>query len=116
MSNSLDDNIHQQTPVTLATIDINVMVTPGHDMVVNHVDGSQELAQGSVALAVMAQEAVSGEHVDPADVTAQSSEAPRSSDPETNGIDQQTVAASNAVASLVAATAPVVEEPVRTTG
>lgn len=89
MDNSLDSKIHTNEPVSLAHIDINVMVTPGHDMVVNHVDGSQEVAQGHIAVAVMAQEATNGGVVvAPADVEAQSTETPRSSDPEVNGKDQ----------------------------
>lgn len=88
-SNSLDSNITQNQPVQLGTINIDVSVTPGHDMVVNHVDGSQELAPGHVALAVMAAEAKQGNVVSLDAVDAQPSESPRSNDPEVNGPDNQ---------------------------
>lgn len=75
----------------LPRININEPVTPGHDMVVNHIDGSQELAQGHVAAAVHAQEAKDpSKVVAAADVEAgPADENPRTPDPETNGPDQQ---------------------------
>lgn len=88
-SNSLDSLITQNEAPKLASIDINASVLPGHDMVINHVDGSQELAQGHVALAVMAKEAEVGDVVSKDDVEALASESPRSKDPEVNGPDQQ---------------------------
>src|SRR6185312_9888802 len=100
-------------------IDIDKAVMPGHDMVVNHLDGSQELAQGHVARAVMEQEAATNKFVPVDKVKAVNTESPRSPDPETNGPDQQVpgqtadevVAASQpAPAEEQAEEAPVAEE------
>lgn len=82
--------VDRRVETPLPRVNINEAVTPGHDMVVNHVDGSQELAQGHVAHAVMAEEAKTGEVVSLDSVNAgPAQENPRTPDPETNGPDQQ---------------------------
>lgn len=87
---TIDESIQTQSPDPLPRVNIDQPVTPGHDAVVNHVDGSQEVAQGHVAAAIHAQEAKTGEVVSVADVEAgEAQESPRSKDPETNGPDQQ---------------------------
>lgn len=90
----VDDKItvvDRRAETPLPRININEAVTPGHDMVVNHIDGSQEMAQGHVAAAIHAQEAADpSKVVSVADVEAgEPDENPRTPDPETNGPDQQ---------------------------
>lgn len=86
MDNSLDVNITPNTKDIPTSFDIHVSVVPGHDMVVNHVDGSQELASGEVAQKIMATEATNGGKVVSVASVTQPAEQPHRSvaDPETN--------------------------------
>lgn len=67
---SLDQKIQPNTAQPTTTFDITQQVVPGHDMVINHPSGNQELASGNVAAAVAAKEAETGQDVDPKDVEA----------------------------------------------
>lgn len=88
-SMTLDEKIQPQTLSVPDTFDISQPVTPGHDMVINHLDGTQELGTGNEMLAVTAAEADSGQHVPLASVQVAPETDHRSvSDPEVNGPDQ----------------------------
>lgn len=104
---SIDQKITPNTQSAPPTFDISQPVVPGHDMVVNHLDGAQELATGNEAVAVAAAEAEKGENVPVSDVQPQPEESNHRSmpDPETN---QPNPAAPNA-AQQAAAPAPVEE-------
>lgn len=91
---TLDEKIQPQTLGPTADLNIDEPVTPGHDMVVNHLDGNQELGTGNEAVAVAAAEAKSGEHVAVSEVKVPAETTSRSApDPEVNGLDQQTLVA-----------------------
>jgi hypothetical protein len=83
---SIDEKITVNTATAPATFDITVPVVPGHDMVINHLDGIQELGTGNEAVAVAAKEAETGTHVPLSDVQPQPAEVTHRSvpDPETN--------------------------------
>lgn len=83
---SIDQKVQPNTQTVPATFDISQPVVPGHDMVVNHLDGVQELATGNEAVAVAAAEAEQGQHVPVSAVQPQPEETVHRStpDPETN--------------------------------
>lgn len=96
-----------EDPKVLPRVNIDEPVVPGHDMVVNHIDGTQELAQGHVAAGIHAQEAETQEVVRVADFKAgKSDENPRDKDPEVNGPDQEAVASDQATTEVVDASQP----------
>lgn len=88
---SIDEKITPNTQTTPSTFDISQPVIPGHDMVINHLDGTQELGTGNEMLAVTAAEAESGSHVPLSDIQPQPKEILHRSvsDPEVNGPDQE---------------------------
>lgn len=93
---TIDEKIQPNVAEPLATFDITIAVTPGHDMVINHGDGSQELSTGAEMLAVVAKETELGRNVPLAEVQAAvDPETTHRSvpDPEVNGTDQATLAA-----------------------
>lgn len=83
---SIDQKITPNTQTVPPTFDISQPVVPGHDMVINHLDGAQELGTGNEANAVVAAEAEQGQHVALSDVQPQPEETVHRStpDPETN--------------------------------
>lgn len=86
MNMSLDQKIQPNTQTAPPTFDISQPVVPGHDMVVNHLDGTQELATGNEANAIAKAEAEKGENVPLSEVQPQPEESTHRSvpDPETN--------------------------------
>lgn len=111
---SLDQKVQPNTRTAPPTFDISQPVRPGHDMVVNHLDGAQELATGNEAVAVAAAEAESGQHVPVSAVQPQPTESVHRStpDPETNqpAVSADSVPAEEAPAEVEAPTAPEVPE------
>lgn len=82
---TVDEKIQPNTATAPESFDITVSVKPGHDMVINHLDGAQELGTGNEMLAVTAAEAASGTHVPLSDVQVDPETTHRSfPDPETN--------------------------------
>jgi hypothetical protein len=83
---SLEQKVQPNTAAATTTFDISQPVVPGHDMVINHPSGSQELANGNVAMAVAAKEAEVGHDVSPDEVEALPEAQPHRSvvDPEVN--------------------------------
>jgi hypothetical protein len=113
---TIDEKIRPQTLTAPPTFDISVPVVPGHDMVINHLDGTQELGTGNEALAVASQEAESGQHVPLSAVQPQPVESVHRSvsDPEVNGPDQVALKAEVAAAqaaNAAPAAPPATEEP-----
>lgn len=84
---TIDEKITPQTLTAPETFDISIPVLPGHDMVINHLDGTQELGTGNEAVEIAAREAVKGSNVPLSEVKGQV--APETlhrsvPDPETN--------------------------------
>lgn len=84
------------TPVTttpgdnqaVESFDINIKVEPGHDMVINHLDGSQELGTAEERIRVEKEEGTAGSHQDPV-VPAANAQAPATPvEPETPATDE----------------------------
>jgi len=106
---TIDEKIQPQTLSAPATFDISQPVVPGHDMVVNHLDGTQELATGNEAVEIAAREAVKGSNVPLSEVQGQV--APETlhrsvSDPEVNGPDQELLKAEKATQTHAAPAQP----------
>lgn len=112
---TLDQRITTPNPDQRKTdsIDINIQVTPGHDMVVNHLSGDQELGTGAEMNAVLEAENAGEGHTTVAEVQPvdNSVETPRTPDPETNGPDQQALKAAAPVEETPAEETPEVDEP-----